>query len=148
MSWEFLEENFSSWFIKTTAFYRNVSILTAFPTYRTALGFWQWETSLTGSQNIWIGIPKVPGDSFHHYYMSSGGSLFLKYLFLIQRKDVFAISSICGMGKLSGIFRFYPELLFLQGYFFWSITLLVLDIFLVKTKSRWRRLVFLFFWRK
>lgn len=48
-------------------------------------------------------------------------SLSLKNLFLMQSKDVFEISSFCGMGKLSGIFGFYPELLFFFFLFFAGI---------------------------
>lgn len=67
-SWEFLEK---------TLFHRDSSKPQLFagmypfwpklPTSRIALGFWYQETSLTDSENIWIGISKIPGESFHHW---------------------------------------------------------------------------------
>lgn len=141
-SWEFLEK---------TLFHRDSSKPQLFggmypfwpklPTSRIALGFWYQETSLTDSENIWIGISKVPSESFHHWTIIYSWvglfSLALKYLFLMQSKDVFEISSICGMGKLSDIFRFYPEFFFLslQGYFSEASFFLFQTYFLLKLKA-------------
>lgn len=64
---EFLEETFFVMIHQTTTLCKTISILTKASRSRIVPGFGQQETSLTDSENTWVGKPAVPSESFHHW---------------------------------------------------------------------------------